>query len=37
MEELDGIIRDDIGNLEDLLMLINEECGNPKAVVNGAY
>ena len=23
---------DDIGNLEDLLVLINEECGNPNAV-----
>ena len=26
---------DDIGNLEDLLVLINGECGNPKAVFNG--
>ena len=36
-EELDGIDRDDIVNLEDLLrlMLINEECGSPKVVVDG--
>ena len=36
-EELDGIDRDDIVNLEDLLrlVLINEECANPKVVVNG--
>ena len=36
-EELDGIDRDDIGNLEDLLrlVLINEECGNPTAVADG--
>ena len=36
-EELDGIDRDDIGNLEDLLrlVLINGECGNPKIVVDG--
>ena len=29
-EELDGIDRDDIGNLEDLIriVLIDEECGN---------
>ena len=27
--------RDDIGNLEDLLVHINEECGNPKVVVDG--
>ena len=26
--------RDDIGNLEDLLVLINEEFGNPKVVVD---
>ena len=26
---------DDIGNLEDLLVLINEECGDPKVVVDG--
>ena len=26
---------DDIGNLEDLLVLINEECGNPKVDING--
>ena len=26
---------DDIGNLEDLLVLINEECGNPKVVFDG--
>ena len=36
-EELDGIDRDGIGNLEDLLRLvfISEECWNPKAVVDG--
>ena len=36
-EELDGNDRDDIGNLEDLLrlVLINEECWNPKVVVDG--
>ena len=36
-EELDGNDRDDIGNLEDLLrlVLINEECWNPKVVVVG--
>ena len=36
-EELDGIDRDGIGNLEDLLRLlfINEECWNPKVVVHG--
>ena len=34
-EELDGIDKDDIRNLEDLLVLINEECGNPKLVVDG--
>ena len=35
-KELDCIHRDDIGNLEDLLKLvfINEECGNPKVVVD---
>ena len=26
---------DDTGNLEDLLVLINEECGNPKVVFDG--
>ena len=26
---------DDIGNLEDLLVLINEEGGNPKVVFDG--
>ena len=26
----DGTDRDDIGNLEDLLVLINKECGYPK-------
>ena len=34
-EELDGIDKDDIRNLEDLLVLINEECGNPKVAVDG--
>ena len=36
-EELDGIDRNDNGKLEDLLrlVLINEECGNPKEVVDG--
>ena len=36
-EELDGIDRDDIGNLEDLIriVLIDQECGNPKVVVDG--
>ena len=36
-KELDGIDGDDIVNLEDLLrlVLINGECGNPKAVVDG--
>ena len=29
------IYLDDIGNLEDLLVLINEKCGNPKIVVDG--
>ena len=30
------VYRDSCGNLEDLLALINEECGNPKvAVVDG--
>ena len=29
------VYRDDIGNLEDLLVPINEECGNPKVVVDG--
>ena len=28
------IYLDDIGNLEGLLVLINEECGNPKIVVD---
>ena len=36
-EELDGIDSDDIINLEDLLrlVLITEECENPKVVVDG--
>ena len=36
-EELDGIDRDDIVNLEDLLrlVLINEEYGNPKVFIDG--
>ena len=36
-EELDGIDRDDIVNLEDLLrlVLIYETCRNPKVVVDG--
>ena len=36
-EELDGIEKDDIVNLEDLLrlVLIDEECGNPKVVADG--
>ena len=36
IEELDGIDRNDIGNLEYLLrlVLINEECGNPRVVVD---
>ena len=29
------LLRHDIGNLEDLLVLINEECENPKVVVGG--
>ena len=29
------VYRDDIGNLKDLLVLINEECGNPKVVDGG--
>ena len=29
------LYRDDIGNLEDLLVLINKECGNPKVVIDG--
>ena len=35
-EELDGIGRDDVGNLKDLLtlVLINEERGNPKVVAD---
>ena len=35
-EELDGIDRDDIVNLGDLLILvhINEECGNRKVLVD---
>ena len=39
-EELNGIDRDEIVNLQDLLrlalrlVLINEECGNPKVVVD---
>ena len=36
-EQLDGIDRDGTGNLEDLLKLvfINEDCWNPKVVVDG--
>ena len=36
-EQLDGIDRDGTGNLEDLLklVLINEDCWNPKVVVDG--
>ena len=36
-EELENIDRDGNGNLEDLLrlVLINEECWNPKVVVDG--
>ena len=36
-EEQDGIDLDGIGNLMDLRkrMFIDEECGNPKAVVDG--
>ena len=36
-EELDVINKDDIVNLKDLLrlVLINEECWNPKVVVDG--
>ena len=36
-EELDGTDRDGNGNLEDLLrlVLINEECWNPKVFVDG--
>ena len=29
------VYRDGIGNLEDLLVLINEECGNVKGVADG--
>ena len=29
------VYRDDIGNLKYLLVLINEECGNPKVVDGG--
>ena len=34
---IEGIDKDDIGNLVDLLrlVLINEECGNPKVFVDG--
>ena len=36
-EELDGIDKDNIGNLEDLpgIVLIHEECGNLKVFVEG--
>ena len=36
-EELDGIDKDDIGNLEDLLRIvfIHEECRNLKVFVDG--
>ena len=36
-EELDGIGRNGIGNLDDLLklMLINQDCWNPHVVVDG--
>ena len=36
-KELDDIDRDGIGNLENLLILVltNEECWNPKVVVDG--
>ena len=36
-EELDGIVIDDIGNLEDLLRIvfIHEECGNLEVFVDG--
>ena len=36
-EELDGIDKDDIGNLEDLLRIvfIHEECWNLKVFVDG--
>ena len=38
-EELHGIDSDVIGNLEDLLrlVLINQECWNPKVVADGAH
>ena len=29
------LCRDDIGNLEELLVFINGECGNPKVAVDG--
>ena len=29
------VYTDDAGNLEDLLVLINEECENPKVVFDG--
>ena len=34
-EELDGTDRDDIRKLQDLLVLINEDCENSKEVVDG--
>ena len=36
-EELNGINKDGIGNLENLLrlVLINEDCENPKIVLDG--
>ena len=36
-EELQGIDKDDIGNLEDLLRIvfIHEDCGNLKVFVDG--
>ena len=36
-EELDGVDRNGIGNLDDLLrlMLINKDCWNPHVVVDG--
>ena len=33
--KLDDIDKYEIGDLEDLLVLINEECGNPEVVVDG--
>ena len=30
-----GTEKDDIGNLEDLLRVVNEECGNLKVVIGG--